>query len=164
MAKDSRDPFGSAEWDPFGSGEWDPFGSGEWDPFGSGEWDPFGSGEWGPKGPFNLVTQLHIFVPLFNKVRKIVQVDEISTPTVPTMFKEVASIPIFSDQELFVMDAENSELSSTQDCILECIRLVVQKQLDTQSRLRAAILDILRLLLEFVQYTIGTPAAKFASN
>uniref|UniRef100_A0A915CWQ0 Uncharacterized protein n=1 Tax=Ditylenchus dipsaci TaxID=166011 RepID=A0A915CWQ0_9BILA len=41
MAKDSRDPFGSAEWDPFGSGEWDPFGSGEWDPFGSGEWDPW---------------------------------------------------------------------------------------------------------------------------
>uniref|UniRef100_A0A915DG07 Mitochondrial potassium channel ATP-binding subunit n=1 Tax=Ditylenchus dipsaci TaxID=166011 RepID=A0A915DG07_9BILA len=47
MAKDSRDPFGSAEWDPLvlASGTlwfWrvDPFGSGEWDPFGSGEWDP----------------------------------------------------------------------------------------------------------------------------
>uniref|UniRef100_A0A915D8Z7 Mon2 C-terminal domain-containing protein n=1 Tax=Ditylenchus dipsaci TaxID=166011 RepID=A0A915D8Z7_9BILA len=62
------------------------------------------------------------------------------------------------------MNAENSELSLTQECILECIRVVVQEQLDTQSRLRAAIPDMLRLLLEFVQYAIRPPAAKFASN
>ncbi|KAI1710613.1 monensin-resistant like protein 2 [Ditylenchus destructor] len=112
-------------------------------------------------GPFHLTTLLNIFIPLFNRVRKHVQIEEIRTPQVPLIFKEVSSIPVTADQQPFVLNSENSELSLTQECILDCVRVVVQEQLDPQSKIRAGIPDMLRLLLDFVEYAIRPPLSKF---
>lgn len=66
-----------------------------------------------------------------------------------------------NEQQPFVLSAENSELNATQECLLDCIRAIVQEQLDPHSRIRPAIPDMLNLLLSFVPFAIRPPESKF---
>ncbi|KAI6230234.1 Protein MON2-like protein [Aphelenchoides fujianensis] len=101
-------------------------------------------------GSFHFTTLLSAFQPLFFRVSKELDVDE-----------SIVSTPLSSEQGPFNINAQNSDISPAQECILDCIYVLYQDELEPNSKLRPAIPDLLRTLLEFVGFSIRPPTSEF---
>lgn len=60
-----------------------------------------------------------------------------------------------------MINAQNSEISPSQECVLDCINVIFQEQIEAQSKLRSAIPDLLKMLLYFVGFSVQSPTSKF---
>jgi len=114
-------------------------------------------------GPFHLSTLLNTFTPLFRRVHRSVQLGELRGDGLPHILRQVVSVPLPSEQSPFAVSSQNSELglNPVQECVLECVQVVLREQLVVDSPLRPALPDTLRLLLDFTGHTIRPPVSKF---
>ncbi|KAI6238586.1 Protein MON2-like protein [Aphelenchoides fujianensis] len=112
-------------------------------------------------GSFHFTTLLSAFQPLFFRVSKELEVDEVNAKGVLSIFKSIVSTPLSSEQGPFNINAQNSDISPAQECILDCIYVLYQDELEPNSKLRPAIPDLLRTLLEFVGFSIRPPTSEF---
>ncbi|KAH7729487.1 hypothetical protein AAVH_02962 [Aphelenchoides avenae] len=109
-------------------------------------------------GQFHLTTLLNVFPPLFQRVRRQIPAEEMR------FHNEIVSVPISAEQAPFILNSQNSEINPTQECILECVKVVFQEESDPQSKMRPALPDLLRLLLQFVRFSIQPPTSKFVAT
>lgn len=114
-------------------------------------------------GPSHLTTVLHIFSPLFDRVKKKISVEELKYNAVPSIFKGIIGVPISTEQAPFIM-ATSSDITPTQEAILDSIRVIYQEMIDSNSSLRPALPDLIRLMLDFTILSIRAPATEFITS
>ncbi|KAI6196194.1 Protein MON2-like protein [Aphelenchoides besseyi] len=110
---------------------------------------------------YHFTTLLSAFQPLFFRVSKELDVNEVKADGVLSIFKAIISTPKSPERDPFKMHVQNSDISPAQECILDCLYVLYQDELEPNSKLRSAIPDLLRTLLEFVSYTIRPPTSGF---
>uniref|UniRef100_A0A915MV75 Protein MON2 homolog n=1 Tax=Meloidogyne javanica TaxID=6303 RepID=A0A915MV75_MELJA len=124
---------------------------------------------------YHLSTLLETFIWLFHRVRQQVPVDDIRLQCLGQIFIDLASVPISADQipisTLFANTKNGSEqqlpLNMAQEYLFSCTRAILQEQIDTKnvnSGLRAALPDMLRLLILWMQFSWKKPQNKFISD
>ncbi|KAI6171974.1 hypothetical protein M3Y98_00921500 [Aphelenchoides besseyi] len=109
---------------------------------------------------YHFTTLLSAFQPLFFRVSKELDVCEVKADGVLSIFKAIISTPKSPERDPFKMHVQNSDISPAQECILDCL----YDELEPNSKLRSAIPDLLRTLLEFVSYTIRPPTSEFPAQ
>ncbi|CAJ0930938.1 unnamed protein product, partial [Mesorhabditis belari] len=107
-------------------------------------------------GPSHLTTFLHIFPPLFDRVRRDISVDELVYEKLPSIFEAIAMLPISSAQSPFVLHQAGS-LTPTQEAILEDVKTIYAEMINANSSLRCALPSILKLLLRFSSLAANPP-------
>uniref|UniRef100_A0A1I8B4H2 Mon2_C domain-containing protein n=2 Tax=Meloidogyne hapla TaxID=6305 RepID=A0A1I8B4H2_MELHA len=122
---------------------------------------------------YHLSTLLETFIWLFQRVRQQVPVDDIRLQCLGQIFIDIATVPISSDQipisTLFSNRAKNGSeqhlpLNMAQEYLFSCTRSILQEQINTKnvnSGLRAALPDMLRLLILWMQLSWKRPLIKF---
>ncbi|VDK22535.1 unnamed protein product [Anisakis simplex] len=74
-------------------------------------------------GAAHLTTILHVFSPLFERVKKKLPVDELRYERVPTILKGIIGVPISTEQAPFIM-CTSAEITPTQESVLDCVRIM----------------------------------------
>uniref|UniRef100_A0A9J2PL94 Mon2 C-terminal domain-containing protein n=1 Tax=Ascaris lumbricoides TaxID=6252 RepID=A0A9J2PL94_ASCLU len=135
-------------------------------------------------GPSHFTTILHIFSPLFERVKKKILVNELKYEGVPKILKDIIGVPVSTEQAPFIMST-CAEITPTQEAVLDCVRVMylfrhgwtqlnqffvvnrvkffdyVQEMVDSNSALRPALPDLLRLMLDFTLLSIRAPTTEF---
>ncbi|VDM21618.1 unnamed protein product [Wuchereria bancrofti] len=114
-------------------------------------------------GQIHLITLLHIFIPLFERVRKKIPCDDFKYDEVPSILKGIVSVPLTAEQVPFVLSSAN-DINPTLEAVLNCVRIIYQDMLDTGSSLRPALPDLIRLMLDFTTFAIRPPVNEYESN
>ncbi|KAK6109530.1 Guanine nucleotide exchange factor in Golgi transport N-terminal family protein [Brugia pahangi] len=112
-------------------------------------------------GQIHLITLLHIFTPLFERVRKKIPCDDLKYDEVPSILKGIVSVPLTAEQVPFALSSAN-DINPTLEAVLSCVRIIYQDMLDTGSSLRPALPDLIRLMLDFTTFAIHPP--EYESN
>ncbi|VDM43957.1 unnamed protein product [Toxocara canis] len=111
-------------------------------------------------GPAHLTTILHVFSPLFERVKKKISVDELKYEGVPKILKGVVGVPVSTEQAPFIIST-SAEITPTQEAVLDCVRVMYLEMVDSNSALRPALPDLLRLMLDFTILSIRAPQTEF---
>ncbi|CAD5226469.1 unnamed protein product [Bursaphelenchus xylophilus] len=115
-------------------------------------------------GTFHFTTLLSAFQPLFYRVCKRLEPNDVGKDGILAIFKRIVSTPMSPDQGPFMMTTQNSEINPSQECILDCVYVIFQEQTEPNSKLRPAIPDLLKMLLEFVGFSIRPPVSGFVQK
>ncbi|CAI4224479.1 unnamed protein product [Auanema sp. JU1783] len=105
-------------------------------------------------GPSHLTTLLHIFPALFERVAKVLPIEELLYEQLPSVIESLVSAPVPSEQTPFIMPSTSSQLTPTQEAVLDAIRTTYNECLSPTSTLRKAIADQIRLLLKFASLAV----------
>uniref|UniRef100_F1KQN5 Monensin-resistant 2 n=1 Tax=Ascaris suum TaxID=6253 RepID=F1KQN5_ASCSU len=111
-------------------------------------------------GPSHFTTILHIFSPLFERVKKKILVNELKYEGVPKILKDIIGVPVSTEQAPFIMST-CAEITPTQEAVLDCVRVMYLEMVDSNSALRPALPDLLRLMLDFTLLSIRAPTTEF---
>uniref|UniRef100_A0A0N5A8N7 Protein MON2 homolog n=1 Tax=Syphacia muris TaxID=451379 RepID=A0A0N5A8N7_9BILA len=109
--------------------------------------------------PSHLATLLNIFPTLFEHVKDKINVEELKSEGLPSILKSVIGVPIGNEQSAFLVSS--TDISPTQAAVLECVKIVYRELVDTNSHLRSALPDLLRLLLHFSVLAVQVPYPEF---
>ncbi|VDK63054.1 unnamed protein product [Onchocerca ochengi] len=114
-------------------------------------------------GQVHLIALLHIFIPLFERVRKKIPCDDLKYDEVPSILKGIVSVPLTAEQVPFILSNAN-DIAPTLEAVLNCVRIIYQDMLETGSSLRPALPDLIRLMLDFTTFALHPPAAGHGPN
>ncbi|VDP12436.1 unnamed protein product [Onchocerca flexuosa] len=114
-------------------------------------------------GQVHLITLLHIFIPLFERVRKKIPCDDLKYDEVPSILKGIVSVPLTAEQVPFILSNAN-DIAPTLEAVLNCVRIIYQDMLETGSSLRSALPDLIRMMLDFTTFAVHPPAAGYGPN
>lgn len=111
-------------------------------------------------GPSHLTTILHVFTPLFDRVKKKVPVEELKYDGVPAILKGIIGVPVSTEQAPFIISTA-AEITPTQEAVLDCVKVMYQEMVETNSSLRSALPDLIRLMLDFTLLSNRAPSTDF---
>ncbi|CAG9532872.1 unnamed protein product [Cercopithifilaria johnstoni] len=114
-------------------------------------------------GQIHLIILLHIFIPLFERVRKKISCDDLKFDEVPNILKGIVSVPLTAEQIPFMLSNAN-DITPTLEAVLNCVRIIYQDMLETGSSLRPALPDLIRLMLDFTTFAIHQPVTEHETN
>uniref|UniRef100_A0A914IBJ8 Protein MON2 homolog n=1 Tax=Globodera rostochiensis TaxID=31243 RepID=A0A914IBJ8_GLORO len=114
-------------------------------------------------GLYHLTTLLEMFQQLFHRVRHQIPVEDVRSQRLSQIFQEIAAIPLANDPISISAHNTAEQLHPAQESLLNSIRLVIQEQIESNSPLRPALPDLLRLLLSFFQFAVQPPVNKFSA-
>ncbi|EFO21823.2 hypothetical protein LOAG_06662 [Loa loa] len=114
-------------------------------------------------GQMHLITLLHIFIPLFERVRKKIPCDDLKYDEVPIILKGIVSVPLTAEQVPFIL-SNASDINPTLEAVLNCVRIIYQDMLETGSSLRPALPDLIHLMLDFTTFAIHPPVIGYEPN
>ncbi|KJH42631.1 hypothetical protein DICVIV_11380 [Dictyocaulus viviparus] len=115
-------------------------------------------------GPSHLTTLINIFPQLFNHVAHHINSDELKAEQLPSVLESLVNVPVPSEQVPFIMQSSHSNMSPTQEAVLEAIRSIYNECISTHSSLRSVLADQIRQLLRFSALSVKTTNALRSLN
>ncbi|CAJ0579448.1 unnamed protein product, partial [Mesorhabditis spiculigera] len=110
-------------------------------------------------GPSHLTTLLHIFPPLFERVKRDLAVDELHYDNLPSTLEAITFLPIATAQSPFVLHQAGT-LTPTQEAVMDAVKGIYVEMISPGSCLRGALPSLLKLLLKFAVLAAQPPARR----
>ncbi|GMS96069.1 hypothetical protein PENTCL1PPCAC_18244 [Pristionchus entomophagus] len=111
-------------------------------------------------GPSHLTTLLHIFPPLFERVKKALKVDEMGEGGIPLLLEKVVLCSTPSDCSPFVLPSAFSSLTPTQEAAIDCIKTIYAEECQESSVLSPSLPSLIRLLLKLSSLAVQPSQVK----
>ncbi|GMT24919.1 hypothetical protein PFISCL1PPCAC_16216 [Pristionchus fissidentatus] len=124
-----------------------------------------GGGEMGKEslylpGPSHLTTLLHIFPPLFDRVKKSLKAEEMGEGAVPLLLQKVVLCSTPSDSAPFVLPSALSSLTPTQEAAVDCLRSIYTEESQDSSPLSSSLPSLIRVLLKLATLAVRPAQVK----